>query len=455
MLAAVQQAVASPGEVVRPRRRIDPVAVLSAYLFLLVMVPATLVVGPLGAAGSPASLFATGCLLWWVLARMDRRLGLVRGRQPMRLLAAGFFVAMSASYLAGAMRVAQAVELRAADRAVLRMLAGIGVLLLAADGVRTRDDLDRLLRSLTIAGGVLAGFGLVQFLFGLEITTYIRIPGLEDLAPPQLIQQRSVFRRVPGTTSHPIEFGVTLAMLLPIALHCATTAHRRRGLLWACAGAIGAAIPASISRSAVLGLGLSWLVLMVGWDTRRRLNALIATPFALAALRLAVPGLLGTIKSLFTGISNDPSYLGRTEDYEYVRRFIAERPWFGRGFGTFIPDLYTTLDNQYLGQIVETGYVGLVALLALLGSGVVIGWMVKRRATSDDAERSLGVSLAAASIVPLATYVTFDGLSFPVVTGMSYLVLGCTGAAWRVRLRPARQFAPAPPPAANPALADA
>ncbi|MFP5372635.1 MAG: hypothetical protein ACLGI3_18075, partial [Actinomycetes bacterium] len=210
----MQVAVASPGEVVGRRRRIDPVTVLSAYLFLLVVVPATLVVGPLGAAGAPASLFATGCLAWWVLARVDRRLGLVRGRQPMRLVAAGFFVSMMASYAAGAVRVAQAVELRASDRAVLRMLAGLGVLLLAADGVRTRVDLDRLLRNVTIAGGVLAVLGLVQFLFGLEITTYIRIPGLEDLVPPQLIQQRSVFRRVPGTTSHPIEFGVTLAMLL-------------------------------------------------------------------------------------------------------------------------------------------------------------------------------------------------------------------------------------------------
>lgn len=452
MLAGVQQAVASPGEVVRPRRRIDAVTVLSAYLFLLVVVPATLVVGPLGAAGTPAGLFATGCLLWWLLARVDRRLGLVRGRQPMRLVAAAFFVAMMASYLAGAMRVAEAVELRSADRAVLKMLAGLGILLLAADGLRNRADLDRLLRNVTIAGGVLAAFGLVQFLFGIEVTRYIRIPGLEDLVPTQLIQQRSMFRRVPGTTSHPIEFGVTLAMLLPIALHCATTARRQRGLLWLCAAAIAAAIPTSISRSAVLGLGLSWLVLMAGWDTRRRLNALIATPFALAALRLAVPGLLGTITSLFTGLSNDPSYLGRTQDYEYVQRFIAERRWFGRGFGTFIPEVYTTLDNQYLGQIVETGYVGLAALVTLLASGVAVGWIVKRRAGDDDDQRSLGVALAAAAVVPLATYVTFDGLSFPVVTGFAYLVLGCAGAAWRLcPERVPRRLAPAPDP--DPVLA--
>ncbi|MFP5376697.1 MAG: hypothetical protein ACLGIO_07960, partial [Acidimicrobiia bacterium] len=53
-------------------------------------------------------------------------------------------------------------------------------------------------------------------------------------------------------------------------------------------------------------------------------------------------------------------------------------------------------------------------------------------AAGDDAQRSLGVSLAAASVVPLATYVTFDGLSFPVVTGLAFLVLGCAGAAWRL-----------------------
>jgi hypothetical protein len=39
-------------------KRIDAVAVLSCYLFLLMVLPADLVFPPVGAAGGPATLFA-------------------------------------------------------------------------------------------------------------------------------------------------------------------------------------------------------------------------------------------------------------------------------------------------------------------------------------------------------------------------------------------------------------
>lgn len=425
------------------RRRFPVVNVLTVYLVLLVGVPATLVVGPLGAAGSPAILFGLGCLVLWIVARIDRRFGLVRGRQPMRVVTVLYACAMVCGYAAGAMRVATPVEIRSADRAFLKLLAGAGILLLTADGLRDRADLGRLLRGISVAGGVLAFLGVVQFVFGIEVTTYIKIPGLVSNDPAQLIQQRSIFRRVSGTTSHPIEFGVTLAMLFPIALHCAFNAVRRRWVHWSIAIIIAAAIPMSISRSAILGLTLSWTVMLIGWEPRRRINALLATPFALALMRLVIPGLLGTIKSLFTGISNDPSYLGRTQDYEFVNRYIAESPWIGRGLGTFVPEVYTTLDNQYLGQIVETGYIGLTALVLLLGSGLVLGWLVRRRAT-EPVQRSMGVALAAAAIVPLSTFITFDGLSFPVITGFTYLVLGCAGAATRLYRPAGRDRSPGP-----------
>jgi len=412
---------------------------LAVYLVLLVGVPAQLVVGPLGAAGSPAMLFGFGCFAWWFVARMDRRMGLAGGVQPLRWSAAIFGAVMLCSYVVAALRVTDYSELRSADRSFLRLLSWVGVMLLTADGIDSRAKLDLLLRRMAQAGGALAALGLVQFFLGIEIATFIKVPGLVANDAAQLIQERSSFRRVAGTASHPIEFGVVLSMLFPIALHCALHETERRRLHWVIVVAIGAAIPTSISRSAMLGAGAAWLMLFLGWDRRQRLNALIATPIALVVMRMAIPGLLGTLKSLFTGIANDPSYLGRTKDYEYVQRFIKDAPWLGRGWGTFIPDLYTTLDNQYLGQIVETGYLGLAALLLLLGSGVVLGWGVKRAAGGDDQQRSLGASLAASAVVPFVTFITFDGLAFSMVTGFAFLVLGCAGAARRLIWAPARQ----------------
>lgn len=413
-----------------PGLRLDTVNVLTVYLVLLVGIPATLVVGPLGAAGAPSNLFGILCFVWWVLARVDRRFGLRVARQPLHLFVAFFAASLLLSYVVGTMRVLEVAELSSSDRFMLRVVSLLGVLLLSADGLADRTQVDAVLRRVSVAGGVLAILGILQFVFGVEVNTYIKIPGLTEHTAAQLIQERSAFRRVSGTAAHPIEFGVVLSTLFPIALHYAMTAVRARNVHRTAAIAIGAAIPMSISRSAMLGLVCTFLVLLVGWDWRRRANALLVAPFALAIMRMAVPGLLGTIKSLFTGLSNDPSYLGRTNDYDYVREYIATRPWLGRGPGTFIPELYTTLDNQYLGQIVETGYVGLVALVLLIAAGVALGWRVRKRATNAE-DRSLGTSLAAAAVVPMVTFITFDGLGFSLSSGFAFLVIGCAGATRR------------------------
>lgn len=401
---------------------------MTVYLALIVGIPAVLVFEPLGRAGTPALMLGLVCLVWWAVGRIDRGLGLRRGRQPLRVITGVFLGAMLFSYTIAALRLTETSEMLSADRSLLTFLSGAGILLITADGLRTRDDLETVLRRIALAAGFLASLGLVQFFLGLEIATYIKVPGLvhNDLA--QLIQERSGFRRVAGTASHPIEFGVVLAMLLPIALHFAMTATRHRLRYWLNVAAVGMAIPTSVSRSAMLGVGVVWVVLVVGWDARRRANILLATPVGLAGMRLMVPGLLGTLRSLFTGISTDPSYLGRTQDYGVVRRFITDRPLFGRGLGTFIPDLYVLLDNQYLLQIIETGYVGLAVLLVLLGSGPFFAWRLNREA-ADDTERSLAVALCGASLVPIVTFVTFDGFAFSIVTGCTFLVLGCIGAA--------------------------
>jgi polysaccharide biosynthesis protein PslJ len=117
------------GKAERPRRRMDVLSLLTALLVLLVGVPATQVVGPLGAAGTPSVLFGVGCLLWWGIGRLDRRFGLVRGRQPMRIVVGIFVAAMLASYAVGMMRVTLPLEMRSADRAVLRLLGAVGILL--------------------------------------------------------------------------------------------------------------------------------------------------------------------------------------------------------------------------------------------------------------------------------------------------------------------------------------
>ncbi len=187
----------------------------------------------------------------------------------------------------------------------------------------------------------------------------------------------------------------------------------------------------TVARSAVLGGFVVLVMLFPSWTSTQRLKALVVIPIFLFAMRLLIPGLLGTLRSMFLNASTDNSVKGRTEDYAAVSHFVSQRPIFGRGYGTFLPQLYRVLDNQYLGTIVEAGFVGLATLLLLMCVGVFTARGARMRA-ADAGTRGLAQSLAASLGAALVCFVTFDAFSFPMVTGVFFLLLGCSGAIWRL-----------------------
>src|SRR5580658_3753071 len=83
----------------RPPRRIDAVTLLSCYVFLLMLIPSSLVVGSFGAGGTPAALLAVAILCWYLVARKHPGLGLDRGRQPVRVAATIFAGVVVAAYI--------------------------------------------------------------------------------------------------------------------------------------------------------------------------------------------------------------------------------------------------------------------------------------------------------------------------------------------------------------------
>jgi O-antigen ligase len=217
-------------------------------------------------------------------------------------------------------------------------------------------------------------------------------------------------------------------------LHFALQSRRLRD--WTAVGIISLAIPMAVSRAGILALGVSALLMWLTWPSNRKVgSALIALGFA-GVVRLAIPGLLGTLRSLFTNFFFDESVEGRTSDYPQVGRYIADSPLIGRGFGTFTPDRYLLLDNQYLGMLIETGIVGSLLFLGLLvaGFGVARG----SRIGGDETTRSLGQALAAAIAAGIVTAATFDLLAFGMVSMLLFILIGCAGALWRLTERERR-----------------
>ncbi|MEP7054468.1 MAG: O-antigen ligase family protein [Actinomycetota bacterium] len=426
--------------------RLDAVTLLTFYLALTFLIPARLIVPGLGGAGRPSVLLGLGFLLWWLLSFLVPSLRSA-GQQPIRGIVWTFATATLLTYGLGFARGLTGLEGRSADRYLIIVLSMTGVALLTSDGIRSRDNLDRLLLRCLWLGGFMAFVGTLQFLFHYDLVPRIHVPGLVLNQATIAIGARGPgFARVAGTTLHYIEFGVVLALLLPIAIHYAMFCPKgpRRTARWLLALMIGANIPFSVSRAGAVSLVIVAVTLFVVWSTQVRVKSIVVGIFCMAGFKVLVPGLLGTIRSLFLNFNSDPSVQGRTNDYAAVSHFIAERPWFGRGAGTFAPEIYRFLDNQYLMALITTGVVGLVALLILFGGGIVVARSTRRFGV-DAASRHLGQAFTASMLAAAAASATFDSFSFPTFMTVVFLVLGAAGALRRLAVSDPQTMAAAGP----------
>lgn len=411
----------------------DAVTVLTFFIILLFGIPGQLIFGPLGGAGSPAQLLGMVALLWWAGYQLSRRHIPPPLRQPIRRALLVFVAAVLASYVVATVRPISDVELLAADRGLLSLSAWLGIVFVAADGIPSRARLDTLLRRLVVAGGAVALLGIAQFKTGASYTNFIQIPGLSQNSDLTSVIGRSGFSRPAGTALHPIEFGIVLTMILPIAIHFAIS-DRDRSVVrrWFPVLALALAVPISISRSAIVCTTVVLAFLIPSWARPLRRRAYAAITVLLGLVFVAVPGILGTLVGLFSGISSDSSAQSRTGSYTLAWEYISRAPLFGRGFQTFLP-AYHILDNEYLLATIEIGFVGLATLLALFITGVTTAWR-SRKLSSDPTTRQLAQALAASVAAGGASFALFDALSFGQLTNLIMLVLGAIGALYRLQV---------------------
>ena len=181
----------------------------------------------------------------------------------------------------------------------------------------------------------------------------------------------------------------------------------------------------TVLRSAILGIITIGLVLLPTWSKQERRVAYVVTLISSVAMWALVPGLLGTLRSLFLqlGAGSDSSTTSRTGAFSAAGAFISEHPWFGRGFGTFLPQTYRFLDDQYLGTLIETGIVGFLVLLTVFATGWIAARSA-RRVSNDPEIRDLAQCLAASVAVAVVSFATFDALSYQIAAGLTFLLLG-------------------------------
>ena len=219
---------------------------------------------------------------------------------------------------------------------------------------------------------------------------------------------------VVGPTDHGLALTSMLTIALPFAvlplLEARATKTRIKYIV--VIGLILAAELATARKTALVAPIAMFLVLMV---YKRQL--LRWAPVALVALipviHFASPGALGTVSNITAHANSSDSTAGRVNDYSAVTPDILSNLAFGRGYGTLDPDnwrWYRILDNEYLDELFQTGFVGLFAYLAVILAALASAHRVIRAG----GRRAPPVLAAAAGCAAYGVVsATFDALAFP------------------------------------------
>ena len=431
------------------RRGADAVAMLTVYLVLLFAIPSSVTISALGSLGRPSMLWGIVMLGWWAISRLQARDVDVRPvTQPVRMFFIVLFVIALVSFAAAMLRGQPEDQISPAYTALIRLLSWAGVLFVTIDGVRTRDNLSRLVRRIAMGAGFLALLGIVQFISGQPIVdVFGTIPGLSggdvDIAA------RGGLARAPGTATHPLEFATALNASLPLIIAAAISHGFRTGRKthalrwWVPVGLVSITALLGVSRSAIIGFALAIVSMVPVLPRRSRGLVIVGGVVISAVLVAAVPGLFKTRMTVFTGAGSDPSTQSRTNGLDRAPEFIGASPAFGAGFGTFLPRYYI-FDNQWVLIAVELGLLGLAAFVALFAAAIWSALSARRMSTDPDT-RLLGYALAASIVTVAVLFAFFDGLSFPISGGLLFMLLGLCASIRTIALsnlehtaRPAR-----------------
>ena len=257
---------------------------------------------------------------------------------------------------------------------------------------------------------------LLQFTGAIEITRY----GLH---------------RAVGSSSHPIELGVLLAMMLPLGLALTFSVGRR----WAIpTGVLAVGVMASVSRTPIVVLVAAGVILFWLRPTDIKKLAPLIVP-AIIVVQVALPGSLSTVKNLFFpqgGLIAEGEQLSAEADpmlaggrIRQIRPSLEEasgRPLFGQGFGTRQTGFFNPLrnapilDNEWLTMLLEAGAVFVLGWAMLfVGAARRLGRLSRRRAGP---EGWLAAGFAASIVGFAVGMFTFDALEFTQVTFMIWIL---------------------------------
>jgi len=307
-----------------------------------------------------------------------------------------------------------------------------------ASVIRSRRDLDRILRLLVGGGTVVALAALVEWRTTTNLFNWYghAVPFLH-YADEGVAQARGSGVRARGSAQHPIALSAALVMLVPLAIYLYRRDRHKLWLIPAGILTLGALSTGSRTGTTMLiALGLAFLCIKPR-ATVRFLPMLLPL---IVVVQIVMPGTLGTLRSMLqpSFVVKEQSYnkgggAGRVADLGPALSRWSSQPFLGSGFGTKVADANAAegseqqiLDDQWLGSLLEIGAIGAFALLWLFVRAIRRLTGYARSATESDGW--LATSLAAGLISFIVGMLSFDAFAFIQVTFCAFIMLGFAAA---------------------------
>jgi O-antigen ligase len=317
------------------------------------------------------------------------------------------------------------------------------IIFFIASVVRSRRDVDRMFKVLVGGGSIVAFLSLVEWKSGTNFFNWYghALPFLHYVDEGVAVE-RGTGIRARGSAQHPIALSAALVMLMPLGVYLF---QRYRKPIWlVCAAVLTLGSLSTGSRTGttmLIAVGVAFLCIKPR-ETVRLLPWLLPL---LILIQGVMPGTLGTIKMMFNPkfVIQEQSYnqgatAGRIADIGPALGRWSRQPLFGSGFGTTIADPNASadsdqqiLDDQWLGSLLQTGAVGVLALLWLFVKA--IRRLARRAKSAEGADAWLAMALAASIISFAVGMLTFDAFAFIQVTFFAFVMLGFSAVVTRQR----------------------
>jgi putative inorganic carbon (HCO3(-)) transporter len=407
------------------------VAVVCGWLLATrqsIVVPFTLGLTPVSIAW-----YAGGVLL--LLCWLGRQ-PISRTHRPTVLLVMGMLAATLVSSAALMVRGPVGEQASQSLQLISREVGMLAAVLLVMVAIGSVADLSRVLQGIVIGAAVSALLALVQVATGVELAGMLVLPGLTDQGSGAVASEllRAGAVRPAGSAGHPLELSAVLTATFPLALGL-TLSRRARGeaaWMWIAASSIiGLGAVSTISRSAFVGIAAALIVMAWRWPVRRVVvggSALVVA--VLGAVAAGVP-LVSRLADVLVGGTSDNSVGSRTSGLSYALQRLPEHWWVGQGAGTYDVSRQPVLDNFYLTRMVESGLVGVLSLLLMIGGAWVVALRASRRALvspgAGDFELVNGILGSISAVAVVAVILDIGG--FAQIWTLTYVLVALAGAA--------------------------